>query len=142
MATKPKETAPVAAFEFLSPLDGKTYTLPPFDATKVVTIDDLASAHPEFIPTVSLTDALLADDPKVGMASLDAPIHAVNVLMKSAILKTLRNHMDADDPAWLALKNLIDNGPDGKPDFEMVAKVFTDWRAASGEVVTDTVGEG
>lgn len=130
MATKPEI---VEAFEFLNPLDGNTYTLPPFDATKFA---DEVSAHPEFIPTVSLTDALLADDPQVGMDSLNEPMKALNVLMKRSIVKTLRNHLEATDPAWLALTALIDGF-----EFEVLAKVFTEWRAHYGDVEAEQLGE-
>ena len=123
----------VGEFKFLNPIDGETYTLPPFVADKFA---DEVSAHPEFIPTISLTDALLEDDPKAGMDSLNEPMRALNVLMKRSIVKTLRNHLEAEDPAWLALKSLIDNY-----EFDVLGKVFTEWRAASGEEVVDPVGE-
>lgn len=129
-----KATEAVEPFEFLNPIDGNTYTLPPFDAEKYA--DEMA-AHPEFIPEVSLTDALLADDPQVGMDSLNAPMRALNVLMKRAIVKTLRNHLDEDDPTWLALKTLID-----ALEFEVLAKIFTEWRAHSGDVEEEPLGEG
>ena len=128
--TKPE---PVDGFEFLNPLDGNTYSLPSYDATKFV---DEVSAHPEFIPAISLTDALLEDDPQTGMDSLNEPMRALNVLMKRSIVKTLRNHLEADNPAWLALKALIDNY-----EFDVLGKVFTEWRVAAGDEATDQVGE-
>lgn len=121
-------------FEFLNPLDGETHTLPPFEAEKFA---DEVSTHPEFIPTISMTDALLADDPQVGMDSLNEPMKALNVLMKRSIVKTLRNHLEAEDPAWLALKALID-----KFEFEVLAKIFTEWRAHYGESEDTPMGEG
>jgi hypothetical protein len=129
-----KATQEPTQFEFLNPLDGKTYTLPPYDAEKW---SDEIAAHPDFVPKVSLTDALLADDPKVGLDSLNKPLEAMNVLVKRSIVKTLRNHLEGDDPAWLALKELIDTG-----EFEVLAKVFTEWQAASGEGLSDPAGEG
>lgn len=133
MATK-KTPDTVEPFEFLSPLDGQTYTLPPFDATKFA---DEVAAHPDYIPDVSLTDALLADDPQVGMDSLNEPMRRLNVLMKRAVVKTLRNHLDADDPAWLALRALIDAF-----EFDVLGKIFTEWRAHYGDVEVDPLGEG
>jgi len=127
-------TSEIEPFEFLNPLDGNTYTLPPYDAEKFA---DEVSAHPDFIPTVSLTDALLADDPQVGMDSLNEPMKALNVLMKRSIVKTLRNHLEADNPAWLALKGLID-----KFEFEVLAKVFTEWQTHYGKGTVDPLGEG
>jgi hypothetical protein len=120
-------------FEFLNPLDGNTYTLPPFDPEKAV---DEVELHPEFIPTVSMTDALLADDPQVGLDSLNEPLKALNVLMKRSIVKTLRNHLAADDPAWGALRALID-----AYEFEMLGKVFTEWRTHYGETKAVEPGE-
>lgn len=118
-------------FEFLNPRDGKKYKLPPYDPEK---FSDEFAAHPDYVPQVSLADALLADDPEVGMRMLEEPQQAINVLMKRAIVKTLRNHLDATDPAWLALEALINAA-----EFEVLTKVFTEWRAASGEA--DAAGE-
>lgn len=125
---------PAGAFEFLNPLDGNTYTLPPFDPEKFA---DEVAEHPDFIPTVSMTDALLADDPKVGLDSLSEPMQALNVLMKRTVVKTLRNHLEADDPAWLALKGLIDAF-----EFDVLAKVFTEWQKFYGAEAAEPLGEG
>lgn len=122
-----------APFEFLNPLDGTTYTLPPYVGEKFA---DEVSAHPEFIPQISLTDALLADDPQVGMDSLNEPQKALNVLMKRSIVKTLRNHLEPTDPAWLALKNIID-----KFEWDVLTKVFVDWRTHYGDTEVDPLGE-
>lgn len=130
--TTQKKTAD--AFEFLNPLDGKTYALPPFDADKFA---DEVAAHPDYIPQVTLSDALLADDPQQGMDSLNEPMRALNVLMKRSIVKTLRNHLEDDDPAWGALKSLIDG-----LEFDVLAKVFTEWRSRSEGVEADPLGEG
>lgn len=116
--TKNSEVAP---FEFLSPLDGNTYTLPPYDPEKFV---DEFKNHPDFIPKVTFSDALLADDPQVGLDLLDKPRQAVNVLVTRGIVKTLQNHVADDDPAWAALKALMDAA-----EFDVLAKVFTEWRA-------------
>ena len=123
----------VEPFKFLSTVDNKTYELPPFDAEKFA--DELAD-HADFIPKVSMTEALLADDPKAGMDMLQQPMQALNVLMTRGIVKTLRNHLEEDDPAWIALKELIDTY-----EFNVLAKIFTDWRKASGEDVSIPVGE-
>lgn len=130
MTTTPK---PAEAFEFLNPLDGTKHTLPPYDADKFANEVD---AHPDFIPKMSLTDALLDDDPKAGMDRLNEPMRALNVLMKRSVVKTLRNHLEADDPAWLALKALIDAF-----EFDILTKIFTEWRAFSGDIEVEPVGE-
>lgn len=132
MASKTPE-APTEPFEFLNPLDGNTYTLPPYDAEKFA---DEVSAHPDFIPKVSLADALLEDDPKAGMDYLNEPVRALNVLMKRSIVKTLRNHLEVDDPAWLALKALIDAF-----EFQVLTKVVTEWRNHYGHTEADPLGE-
>jgi len=123
-----------ATFEFLSPLDGKKYYLPAYDPEKWV---DEVAAHPDFVPKVSIADALLTDDPNEGQAMLMEPINRLNTLMVRGMVKTLRNHLAEDDPAWLALKALID-----APDWAALGKVFREWRAASGDVEVDSAGEG
>jgi hypothetical protein len=137
MATKATPVVPAPSptdrFEFLNPLDGQTYSLPPFDAEK---FSDEVAMHKDFIPEISLTDALLAEDPTVGMDSLNEPMRALNVLMKRAIVKTIRNHVDEDDPAWGAIRGLIDGF-----EFDVLGKIFSDWRVASGDVEDEPVGE-
>lgn len=128
------DSTPTDLFEFLSPLDGETYSLPPFDAAKFA---DEVAAHRDYVPEVSLTDALLADDPETGMDSLNEPMRRLNVLMKRSVVKTLRNHLDVDDPAWLALKALIDAF-----EFDVLGKIFVDWRAHYGDVEGEGLGEG
>lgn len=123
----------IAPFEFLSPLDGNTYTLPPYNADLWA---DEVSAHADFIPKVSLTEALLADDPTIGMETLNEPQRALNVLMKRSVVKTLRNHLEVTDPAWVALKALIDGF-----EFDVLGKVFTEWRTHYGQEETDPLGE-
>ena len=130
MTAHPK---PVDGFEFLNPLDGGTYSLPPYETGKFA--DEIA-AHPEFVPMISLSDALLNDDPQVGLDSLNEPTRALNVLMKRSIVKTLRNHLDADDPAWVALKALIDAF-----EFEILSKIFIDWRKHYGDIEVEPLGE-
>jgi hypothetical protein len=124
---------PSTAFEFLSPLDGKTYTLPPYDPEKFV---DEVGTHFESVPKISLSEALLADDPLAGLESLNEPARALNVLMKAAIVKTLRKHLKAKDPAWLALRTLIDKG-----EFDVLGKVFFDWQKFYGAAGVDVEGE-
>jgi hypothetical protein len=124
---------PTGAFEFLSPLDGETYTLPPYDPEKFV---DEVGKHFEGVPKPTLSEALLADNPLDGIKTLEVPAQSFNVLMKAAIFKTLRKHLKASDPAWLALKALVDKG-----EFDMLGKVFFDWQKFYGAVVVDVEGE-
>lgn len=132
-APKKATVVPIERFEFLNTVDGETYTLPPYDAEKFV--DELKD-HADFIPKASLTDALLDPDPQAGLDSLNAPARAINVLMKRAMLKTLRNHLEDTDPAWLALTALVDAS-----EFDVLEKIFLDWRKASGDIVGDGPGE-
>ncbi|MFA5635585.1 MAG: hypothetical protein WC977_06730 [Anaerovoracaceae bacterium] len=135
---KPKpasEPEVIPPFEFLSILDGKKYTLPSFDPEKFV--DELDN-HKDDIPKVSMTEALLTDNPDAAMEMFNKPIQYVNSCMKMGIVKTLANHLEKTDPAWVALSALID-----AYEWEALAKVFTEWQAHSAEsVVTSPVGEG
>lgn len=126
---------PDTPFSFLSPLDGKTYTLPPFDPEKV--IDEVTAHADDFVPKVTLTDALLADDPKQGMALLEEPMKALNVLMKRSVVKTVRAHLTDDDPAWHALRELID-----RAEFDALGKIFTEWQAHYAFEEENAAGEG
>lgn len=121
-------------FEFLSPIDGNTYTLPAYDPEKFA---DEVSAHPDFIPKHSMTDVLLADDPEVGLQMLKEPEQRLHTLMVRGMVKTIRNHVSEEDPAWLALKAMIDG-------FEWAAlgKLFREWREHSGDLIGVEPGEG
>jgi len=132
--TSTQDPKPVEAFKFLSVLDCNVYTLPAYDPEK---FSDEVGKHFASIPQPTLSEALLADDPLVGLESLNKPAQSLNVLFKSAMLKTLRNHLQADDPAWLALKALVDAA-----EFEALAKIFTEWQAHHGVAGVDVEGEG
>lgn len=123
-------------FTFLSVLDGKTYEMPPYDPALAV---DEVSKHIDSIPKVTLSDALLADDPDEGLALLEAPQKRLNFLMNRTVTKTLRNHFTSDtDPTWLALKALLD-----APRLDAVGKILTEWREHYGDVQeTNGAGEG
>jgi len=120
-------------FQFLNPVDGNTYTLPPYDPEKV---SQEFVTHADYIPKVDLTEALLADDPAEGDAMLRKPMQAWNTLFKRVIIRTLRNHLEIDDPAWLALKSLTDAA-----EWDVLAKVFADWQAFYDVKPVDPVGE-
>lgn len=131
---KAKTEKPIEEFKFLSVLDGETYTLPPYDQEK---FSDEVGKHFDTVPKVSLSDALLNEDPLEGLESLNKPAKALNVLMKAAMLKTLRNHLEATDPAWAALKALVDAG-----EFDALADVFSKWQTHYGVTGVDVEGEG
>lgn len=132
-----ENTAPGAPendpFTFLSVLDGKTYPLPPFDEAL---ISDEFAKHPNFITEVNVVDALLADDPEVGMKMLNEPIARFHILQKRFIVKTLRNHLPKGGPSWEALSALIN-----ATEWDALGKVFAAWREHSGATGENDLGE-
>jgi hypothetical protein len=131
---KPTTPKPVEAFKFLSVLDGNMYTLPPYDREK---FSDEVGKHFASVPKVTLSDALLYEDPLEGVEALNKPAQSLNVLMKAAMFKTLRNHLEVADPAWVALKALVDAG-----EFDALGKVFSEWQKHYGVTGVDVEGEG
>lgn len=142
MATKPKtktaapQSAPVERFDFLNPLDGKTYSLPPFDKTLVV--DRISEFVDQLPPLPSMYDALASDNPSAYQDALNARREGVAWLQTMTVVKTLDAHLpDADDPAKAAIIANVNVG-----DFAFIYKVYTDWVKASGGKVENEQGEG
>jgi hypothetical protein len=137
--TTTTSTSKVAPFKFLSPIDGKEYTLPPYDPA--LWVDDFGKHKDTFIPKVTMTDALLADDPQEGMDLLKEPMKRINTLLTRSVVKTLKNHLpDADDgtqhPSWTALEAIIN-----AYDFAALSKIMMEWREHYGVEETATEQE-
>lgn len=127
---------PTEGFQFLNPLDGKTYTLPPYEASlyadRVTEFEDSIPPIPD--PWTMLTEL----GPDEQQAALDASQHRLSLLRTMSVLKTLDNHLpDAEDPAKQAIIANVNAA-----DFAFIFKVFNEWVAAYGGKVTEDLGEG
>lgn len=122
-------------FEFLSTIDGQTYTLPPFDKTLIAepTEEQLASIPP--MPT--MYEALTSNDPHMFDKALNEHQRALGWLQLMVITKTLDAHMPDDDPSKDAIVAMVN----GKQ-IPAVRDLYVAWAQAAGEVVEDERGEG
>lgn len=123
-------------FEFLNPLDGNRYTLPPYDkelfADKVTEFADTIPEIPD--PWTMLTTL----SPEEQEATIAASQERISLLRTMSVLSTLDNHLPAgDDPTKAAIIANVNAS-----DFGFIWKVFKDWVAAAGEQVEDEPGEG
>lgn len=131
MATKPKT---VQGFEFLNPLDGKTYTLPPYDQSLYADkISEFEDSIPEVPDPWTLLTTLTPDEQQ---SAIDASQRRLSLLRTMAVLTTLDNHMPEDDPAKAAIIANVNAA-----DFAFIFKVFSDWVNAYGGKVRDDLGE-
>lgn len=126
----------VGEFKFLNPLDGQTYTLPPYQrALYVDRITEFQDTIPEVPDAWTLLTALSPDEQE---AAINASHGRLSLLRTMSVLKTLDNHLpDPEDPAKAAIIANVNAG-----DFAFIFKVFTDWVTAAGEQVEEDLGEG
>ena len=124
-------------FEFLSPLDGKTYTLPRYNKELFF---DASEGHVDEIPVIPPAAEFYSK--KHTPASRRTLIREQGqVFMEfqlTSMIETFDAHLpDADDPAKAAIIALV-NAVEWAPLF----KIFNEWAAASNEEVVDGMGEG
>lgn len=132
MSTEEKTVEP---FEFLNPLDGKTYTLPPFN--KDLSVDRVTEFVDTLPPLPSIYETLASDDPDAFSIAVDARQSRLTWLQTMSVVKTIDAHIpDPDDPAKAAIIANIN-----AMDFGFLYKMFTDWLAAAGEKAEDPEGE-
>lgn len=123
-------------FEFLNPLDGNTYTLPPFD--RALFADKIAEFE-ETIPEVPDPWTMFTKlSPDEQLAKIVAHDDRLGLLRTMSVLSTLDNHLPkTDDPAKAAIIANVNAS-----DFAFVWKLYKEWVAASGEQVDESLGEG
>ena len=126
----------VGEFKFLNPIDGETYTLPPYQkALYADRITEFVDTIPEVPDMWTLLTELSPDDQQ---ARIDASQHRLSLLRTMSVLKTLDNHLpDPEDPAKTAIIANVNAA-----DFALIFKVFNDWVASAGEKVEEDLGEG
>lgn len=132
----PKTDHIVGEFQFLNPLDGQAYTLPPYQRAlfedRIIQFEDSIPPVPD--PWTMLT--VLSPDEQD--AALDASQRQLSRLRTMSVLKTLDNHLpDPDDPAKAAIIANVNAA-----DFAFIFKIFKDWVASAGEKVEEGPGEG
>lgn len=132
---KNKVTKPVDGFEFLNPLDGKTYTLPPFDKTLVVRrVNEFKDTIPA-VPT--LYEALSSGDPDAYEKALNASQRRLGWLRTMTIIDTLDAHIpDSDDPAKAAIIANVN-----LQDLPFLYDLWRRWTDGFAEEVEIQVGE-
>lgn len=125
----------VEGFQFLNPLDGETYTLPPYNQELYADrVTEFEATIPELPDPWTLLTAL---DPDEQQAAIDASQQRLSLLRTMSVLKTLDNHLpDADNPAKAAIIANVNAA-----DFAFIFKMFNEWVAASGGMVKADVGE-
>lgn len=132
---KNKVTKPVESFDFLNPLDGKTYTLPPFDETLVVRrVNEFKDTIPA-VPT--LYEALSSGDPDAYAKAIDASQRRLGWLRTMTIIDTLDAHIpDPDDPAKAAIIANVN-----LQDLPFLYDLWRRWTDGFAEEVEIQVGE-
>lgn len=137
--TPPIEEAgptPKTPFEFLNPLDGKKYTLPPFDKSLLF---DAMLGHEDEIEPVPPASVFYSKKftPKGRRDFIAEQQHRLTEFQVTTMLETFDAHLpDADDPAKAAIIANVN-----ALDFAFLFKVYLEWVGESG-VEEDTPGEG
>jgi hypothetical protein len=121
-------------FEFLNPLDGEKYTLPPYQqALYADKIEEFADTIPELPDAWTMFTTMSPDQQE---AAIDASQRRLSLLRTMSVLKTLDNHLPEDTPAKAAIIANVN-----ARDFAFIFKVFNEWAASAGEKVEDVPGE-
>lgn len=130
------DKTPPEPFKFLSPLDGVTYELPPFDKALIFESmegneDQVASLPPasefyskKFTPQ-SRRDFIQEQQVRLGE------------FMFTTVLETIDAHIPAGDPARPAIIALVDALM-----FDAVRKIYNEWFTAYHKEDGDSPGEG
>jgi len=128
---------PDKSFEFLSPLDGQTYKLPPYDKALFF---DASEGHLDELPQLPPAAEFYSKKftPKTRREYLEEQHRVFAELQLTSVFETFDAHVSDDDPASAAIIALMNAN-----EFAFLMKVFSEWVAASGgQEVGSEAGEG
>lgn len=131
------DSEPDKSFEFLSPLDGQTYKLPPYDKALFF---DAAEGHLDELPQLPPAAEFYSKKftPKTRREYLQEQHQVFAELQLTSVFETFDAHIPDDDPASAAIIALMNAN-----EFAFLMKVFSEWVTASGEEeVGSEAGEG